>query len=450
MTKNLTEGSPTKLILGFAIPLIFGNLFQQFYSMADAIIVGKTLGVTSLAAVGATGPINFLIIGLAIGICSGFSIPIAQRFGADDYINLRRYVANSVWLGIFIGGALTAITLFSTKGILIIMKTPENIFPEAYAYIFTMFAGIPVIIAYNLLSSIMRALGDSRTPVYFLIVCSILNIVLDLWFILQLHLGVMGASLATVISQGFSAVLCLIYMKKKFKILKFQKGEFKMRALHMKKLCFMGIPMGLQSSITAIGSVVLQTAVNTLGSGAVAAVTAGSKVSAIFFTILESFGITMATYCGQNLGAGKLSRIKQGIRKSLIISSAYSLVAFMIVLFFGTTIATLFVDSGETEILRMATEFLVGNSAFYWVLGVLFILRYSVQGMGYSGTAIFGGINEMLVRCFVAFVFIPVLGFGAVQFTNPAAWASAVVFFVPAYIIIMRRLTKRAKLSSSL
>ena len=277
-SKDMTQGSPIKLILAFFVPLMFGMLFQQFYSMMDTIIVGKFLGVEALAAVGSTGSINFMVIGFCMGVCNGFAIPIAQKFGAKDYHALRKYVANGIWLAVIIAAVMTMGVCLLCKKILLWMNTPSDIIQGAYQYIFVIFLGIPVIYLYNLLSGFIRSLGDSKSPLMFLIFSSLLNIVLDLALIVGFHMGIAGAAWATVISQGVSGILCLVYIKKKYEVLRLSKEEWQMNAAYMKDLCNAGIPMGLQYTITAVGSVILQTAVNTLGSTAVASVTAANKI----------------------------------------------------------------------------------------------------------------------------------------------------------------------------
>ena len=264
MTKDLTSGSPMRLILGFTLPTLFGLLFQQFYNLVDAMIVGKLLGAQALGAVGATGSINFFVIGFCLGVCSGFAIPVAQRMGAKDYPQMRRYVANAAYLSALIALVLTIVTGVFCRDILTAMRTPEDLFEGANAYIFIIFMGIPVVFLYNLLASIIRSLGDSRTPVYFLALSAGLNIVLDLMFILCFNAGVAGAALATVLSQAVSGVACLVYMVKKFPILRVTREERQLDWTACKGLCAMGLPMGLQYSITAIGSIVLQTSVNAL------------------------------------------------------------------------------------------------------------------------------------------------------------------------------------------
>lgn len=440
VTKDMTVGSPLKLILGFAIPTLLGMLFQQFYSMVDTMIVGKWLGVNSLAAVGSTGSINFMVMGFCIGVCSGFAIPVAQKFGAGDYKALRCFVTNSVWISAIFAVIMTVLISIFCMDILKLMKTPENIIDEAYSYIVIIFLGIPVTYLYNLLSGIIRSLGDSKTPVYFLVLSSILNIILDILSIGVFHMGVAGPALATVISQTISGGLCLLYIKKHFEILHTEKDEWAWDWHYGKILCGMGIPMGLQYSITAIGSVVLQTAVNSLGSTAVASVTAGTKVSMFFCCPFDALGGTMATYAGQNVGAKKLDRISKGLVSATIIGSVYSIVACLILSFFGKTIALLFMDAGEVEILNSVQLYLRINTAFYIPLALVNIIRFAIQGMGFSTFAIFAGVCEMAARIIVAFIFVPIFGFVAVCTANPLAWIMADLFLIPAYLYCIRKL----------
>jgi len=292
MTKDMTQGSPFKLILGFALPMLAGMLFQQLYNLVDTMIVGRFLGVNALAGVGATGSINFLVLGFCMGICAGFAIPVAQRFGAKAEGEMREYAANGAWLSMGISVLLTVITVVFCSDILTLMDTPQECFNEAYHYIIVIFAGIPFIVLYNLLSGFLRALGDSKTPLFFLVLSSVLNVVLDLVFILNLHLGVMGAALATVISQALSGMLCLLLIVRKVPILHISGREWQMRPDKMLNLCGYGVPMGLQYSVTAVGSVVLQTAINSLGSTAVAAVTAAGRVMGFFSCPLDGLGST--------------------------------------------------------------------------------------------------------------------------------------------------------------
>lgn len=438
--KDMTQGSPMTLILGFAIPMLFGTLFQQFYSMVDTIFVGKFLGVSALASVGSTSSINFMVNGFIIGVTAGFAIPVAQRFGARDFKGMRCYTGNTIWLTLLFSIVMTAVIGALTWNILVWMQTPEDIIQGAYDYIFIIFLGIPVTYLYNATASIIRALGDSRTPVYFLVLSSLINIVLDYAFICFLGMGVEGPAYATVISQGFSGVLCLIYMVKRFTILHFQKGELQLNGQMCRNLCVMGIPMGLQYSITAIGSVILQTAVNSLGAIAVASVTAGQKISMFFCCVFDALGGTMATYCGQNVGAGKVDRVISGVKSATILGIIYALAAFVVLFFFGGYIPLLFVDADQTQVISQAHSFLIFNSLSYVLLVFVNVWRFSIQGMGYSGFAILAGVCEMVARALIGFVGIPVFGYIAVCFASPLAWLFADCFLVPAFWRCIRRL----------
>lgn len=441
-TKDMTVGSPMKLILGFSVPLLFGFLFQQFYSVVDTIIVGKVLGVNALASVGATGSINFMIIGFCMGVCNGFAIPVAHKFGAKDYSGMRQIVANSAWLSALFSIVMTIAVCALCRDILTWMNTPEDIFEGAYSYILWIFIGIPATYLYNLLSGIIRSMGDSKTPLVFLAISSVLNIVLDLVCIISFQMGVAGAAVATVVSQVISGVLCLFYMIKKFEILHITREEWRINADHMKVLCGMGIPMGLQYSITAIGSVILQTSVNALGSVAVASVTAASKVSMFFCCPFDAMGSTMATYGGQNVGAKKLDRLGQGLRACSILGILYSVVALVVLYFFGDDLSSLFMDAGEKEILAQARMMLIVNASFYIPLAFVNIVRFLIQGMGFSTFAILAGVFEMVARAIAGLLLVPYFGFFGACFANPLAWIFADIFLVPAYFHVRKKLDR--------
>ena len=437
--RDMTKGNVFNIILGFAIPLLLGMLFQQFYSMVDTIIVGKYLGVSALASVGSTGSINFMIIGFCMGVCNGFAIPVAQKFGAGNFKKLRKYVFNSGFLAILFSAVMTLIVCVFCRQILIAMRTPEDIIQGAYSYIYVIFLGIPATYLYNLLSGIIRSLGDSKTPLFFLIISSIINIILDLFLIIYMHMGVAGAAWATVIAQAVSGILCLIYMRKKYSVLKFESDELKIDGYCIRRLCYMGVPMGLQYSITAIGSVILQAAVNGLGSIIVAAVTAAGKISMFLCCPFDALGSTMATYTGQNIGAGKLERISEGIKKSMIIGSVYSIVALMISVFFGKSLALLFVNENEIEILAKVSENLIIIAAFYIPLCIVNVVRFTIQGMGYSTFAILAGVCEMIARALCGFILVPIFGYVAVCLASPVAWIFADAFLIPAYKYVINK-----------
>lgn len=440
MEKDMTKGSPMKLILGFAVPLLFGLIFQQFYSMVDAVIVGHYLGVNALASVGATGSVNFLIIGFCMGVCNGFAIPIAQEFGAKHEEALRRYVANSVWLSIFFSVGVTVTVSILCRQILRLMRTPENIIDGSYSYIIVIFLGIPVVFLYNMTAAILRSLGDSRTPVVFLVMAALLNIVLDYVCIVVISMGVAGAAVATVISQAIAGLSCLVYMRKKFSILTFTAEERKWNRNYAGKLCSMGVPMGLQYSITAIGSVILQSSVNSIDSNAVAAVTAGGKVSMLLVCPFDAMGSTMATYGGQNVGAGNLERVGRGLKSCTLLGFLYSMIALVVVHLFGKHLLLLFLDAGEAQIITNAFSFLKMNALFYFPLALVNIVRFLIQGMGFSKLAVFAGAFEMLARALAGFLLVPYFGFSAVRFANPLAWIFADIFLIPAFFYVRRKL----------
>lgn len=445
MTRDLTSGSPIRLILQFAVPTLLGLLFQQLYNLVDTMIVGKLLGAQALAAVGSTGSINFFVIGFCTGVCSGFAIPVAQRVGAGDLSKMRRYVANAAYLSILFATLLTVATGLGCRAILTLMRTPQDIFEGANAYIFVIFMGIPTTFLYNLLAGILRSLGDSRTPVYFLALSSFLNIFLDFAFILWFSAGVAGAAIATVMSQGISGLACLAYIVKKYPVLRMNRDERQFDVRSCKVLCGMGIPMGLQYSITAIGSIILQSSVNALGSTYVAAVAAGSKLFQLLACPFDAMGATMATYCGQNVGACRLDRLGRGIRDCSMLGLIYSALAFCAMIKFAAPCTMLFLNPGEPQLellTELTSRYVVTFTVFFFPLALVNIVRFSIQGMGYSIFAIFAGVLEMLARTGVGIGLVPVFGYSAVCFASPAAWIAADLFLVPASIACIRRLRR--------
>ena len=434
MTRDMTTGSPLSRILAFCAPLLVGNLFQQFYNLADSILVGRILGVNAFAAVGSTGALSFLILGFALGICSGFAIPIAQSFGAGDEEAVRGRAGQLVWLGLLFSGLITLATFFWTDDILRLIRTPAEIFDDAYRYIFVVFMGTAATILYNLSSSVLRALGDSRSPLFFLIAAVVVNVFLDLLFMKELGMGVEGAALATVISQAASGMACLIYMRLRVPMLHLSGRNLRPNLRRMGLIAAVGIPMGLQFSITAVGSIILQSAVNGLGASAVAAVSAGAKVHNIVAAPLETCGVAMSTYCGQNLGAGQIRRIRDGIRTGTAVSFLYCALGFTVNCLAGNAIAMLFVDPSETLILREVHRYLVAVGAAYPMLAVIFVFRNGLQGMGYSRQAMGAGLAELVARVLVAFGFVGRFGFQAVCFANPTAW-----LFADAILLVLYR-----------
>ena len=449
MVKDMTNGSPSKHILGFAVPMLFGMLFQQFYNLVDTIIVGKTLGVEALAGVGATGSINFKIIGFCMGVCNGFVIPVAQCFGAKKPADLRKYVFNGYICSIVFAIVLTLASVIFCRRILIIMNTPADIIDHAYNYIVVIFIGIPTVFLYNMVSGVIRSLGDSKTPVVFLVLSSIINVVLDFFLILVCKMGVAGAGWATVTSQLISGLTCLIYMYKKYDILKGDKSERVLDRRFITNLCMNGVPMGLQYSITAIGSTILQAAVNTLGSTYVAAMTAGSKMFNFTCCPFDALGSTMATYAGQNVGAAKIKRLGQGVRSAMIIGSVYSVLSLIALYFTTDYIALLFVNASETTIIALTRQFILASACFYIPLTGVNVVRFCIQGMGFSVFAISAGILEMIGRAFAAIILIPNIGFMGACLASPIAWIAADAFLFPAFIHCAKKLNARHNIKSN-
>lgn len=445
MTKDMTTGSPMRLIWQFSIPLVFGNLFQQMYNMIDTIIVGRYLGLNALTSVGATASIMFLIIGFCIGTCVGMGVPVAQQFGAADYSNMRKYVCNAAYLSIFIAVVLTLVTCLLCDNILTWMRTPEDIYQGAYTYLFIIFVGIPFTILYNVVSAIIRAMGDSKTPFLFLVLSTILNVVLDLLFMIAFQMGVAGAALATVLAQAAAGILCLIFMKKKYEILRFQRQEKKLSWIHIKNLTIMSVPMGLQFSITAIGSIMLQSAVNMLGSVYVSAYTAALKVKQLAMCPFDAFATAGSTFGSQNLGARQYRRIRQGLNCSVLIAAIYGVAVGMVLIFAGSKIALLFVDGSETIVLGYTQQILTFGGIFFWLLAFLNCTRLTIQGLGYSSLAMFAGLSELIARGFMSLVIIPRNGFSGVTHTDPLAWFAATLVVIPMFIVIMRRMERGRK-----
>ena len=449
MVKDMTNGSPSRHILGFAVPMLFGMLFQQFYNLVDTIIVGKTLGVEALAGVGATGSINFMIIGFCMGVCNGFVIPVAQCFGAKKPADLRKYVFNGYICSIVFAIVLTLASVIFCRKILIGMNTPADIIDHAYNYIVVIFIGIPTVFLYNMVSGVIRSLGDSKTPVVFLVLSSIINVVLDFFLILVCKMGVAGAGWATVTSQLISGLTCLIYMYKKYDILKGDKSERVLDRRFITNLCMNGVPMGLQYSITAIGSTILQAAVNTLGSTYVAAMTAGSKMFNFTCCPFDALGSTMATYAGQNVGAAKIKRLGQGVRSAMIIGSVYSVLSLIALYFTTDYIALLFVNASETTIIALTRQFILASACFYIPLTGVNVVRFCIQGMGFSVFAISAGILEMIGRAFAAIILIPSIGFMGACLASPIAWIAADAFLFPAFIHCAKKLNARHNIKSN-
>lgn len=445
MAKNMTEGSSIKLILQFALPLLIGNLLQQTYNIIDAAIVGKVLGTDALASVGASSSVQFLVLGFCIGICCGFGIPVAKSFGAGDYAQMRKYIFHAIFLTGVFAVVLTVACALLCPQILNILTTPEDIYQGAYQYLLVIFLGIPFTLLYNLLSGVLRAVGDSKTPFMFLALSTILNIGLDLFCIIVLKWGCAGAAIATVTAQAVSGILCFLYIYRHFQILRLSRQDCILKGKFVKSLLFMGIPMGLQYSVTAIGSMVMQSANNGLGSVYVSGFTAAMRIKQFLMCPFDAIATAVSVFCGQNLGARKIGRIKKGIWEGVFLGVGYGVIAGVVLVFGGRVLSMLFVSRDSTEVLDASAKYLFCLGFFFWSLGILNVCRMTTQGLGYSGRTIFSGVAEMIARIFVSFVFVPLYGFHAICFADQAAWLSGCIYILPACLICIRKIEAQAK-----
>jgi putative MATE family efflux protein len=431
--KDMTVGNPTKIIIFFAIPLLIGNIFQQFYNMADTLIVGRCIGVQALAAVGAVGSIVFAYLGFVNGVTSGFAIPIAQSFGAKKFDDLRRNLAMGIELSVVITVLFTLLGIITLHSVLALMKTPEDIYQQAYSYMVIIIAGLCSMVTYNFVSAILRALGNSKVPLYFLIVASIVNVVLDIVLIRNFGMGVEGAAVATVIAQGLAGVLSVLYLIKSFPELHLRRNDWRPNGRMILRLLQIGIPMGLQFSVTAIGIMVLQSAINGFGSETVAAYTAASKVEQLATQILVSIGATVANYVGQNLGAGRYDRIKTGVRKAEIIGVVAAIFGGVLMILCGKPLIGLFVEGGGQNMIDIGYYYLRFIAFWFTPLALLFIHRNSLQGMGETFVPLMAGVAELVMRAVCAFGLVGPLGFLGVCIANPASWVGAAIPLIWTY-----------------
>lgn len=443
MTRDMTEGKPLKLILQFALPLLAGNLLQQTYNMIDAAIVGRFLGAEALASVGATSSVQFLVLGFCIGICNGFGVPIARDFGAGEYGKMRSCMFHAILLVAAAAVVLTTACAVLCPQILHLLSTPEDIYRNARVYLMIIFLGIPCTLLYNLFSCILRAVGDSRTPFVFLAVSACLNIGLDLFCIVVLKLGCAGAALATVASQALSGFCCLVFMWRRVPLLHLTRGDCQVNGIRLAEMVSMGIPMGLQYSITAIGSMVMQSANNSLGSIYVSGFTAGMKIKQFLLSPFDAMATAVSVFCGQNLGAGKMKRIRQGLGEGVIMSLVYGLCAGVVMIFGGRALSLFFVSKNAEEVLDASAKYLFCMGFFFWSLGPLGICRMCTQGLGFPGRAVFSGVAEMIARSVVSFVFVRQFGYTAICFADQTAWIAACFYIIPVCLISVRTVARR-------
>lgn len=442
---DMTTGSPLKKVVLFSIPLIIGNLFQLLYNMVDTFIVGRTMGLEALAGIGAAGSVAFLILGFSQGFAAGLAIPIAQAYGARDYHKLQRSVLLNWILALAVSILMTSISLFVLKPLLLLMNTPLEIIQYTYDYLSIIFGWMVVTVLYNILNNMMRSLGDSRTPLYFLIVAALTNIVLDYVFIVYLGLGVGGTAIATIVSQAVAVSLCIWAIHSKWPILKvrFDVGIRREElGYHLK----IALPMAFQASIIAIGAISITAALNALGPVAVAAYSASQKIDQIIILVLMSFGVAMATYVGQNFGARKFDRIHVGIRKVSILSVTVAIGSGVLLIVFGKQLVTLFVSGPDAlRMVEYGQQYFWMNGPFYWILSLLFIYRYTLQGLGDSKIPTLAGFMELIMRVMAAFSLGSIIGFYGLAISSPLAWVGATI---PLMLTYHRRAHKLDQLKS--
>lgn len=443
---DLTEGRPVTRILLFSVPLVLGTLFQQLYSFADTVMVGRLIGANALAAVGSTYSLNFLTLGFIQGTCVGFGIPLAQAFGAKRRDEWQRFWGNGCFLCCIMAVLFTLSMTLLASPLLAMIRTPEEIFSDAVVYIQVIFIGIPANILYNYCSSALRAAGDSRRPFYFLLFSSLLNIGLDYVFIVPVGLGVAGAALATILSQLVSGLLNLWWLLRRTDLLAGFRENRSLSAAHMARLCIVGFPMGFEYSVSAIGAVVMQGAVNTLGTAAVAGQTAGEKIRQMFTLPMESVGMAMATYVGQNQGAGRVDRIRKGIAGGLWIQAVYCAAAWAALFAGGRAFTGLVLGADSPQASALSVQYLAQISPLFLLHGALMIFRNTLQGMGYSLHAVASGVGELLGRSLGAALAVCFMSFSAISYSNPLAWGCALAYCVWMCGRVMRRQENREKL----
>ena len=434
MTKDMTKGSPMKLILGFSIPLFFGFLFQQFYSLVDTVIVGRFLGTENLAAVGATGSINFLIIGFCMGVCSGFSIPVSHKFGAGDDTGLRKVVANCVWLASGFAVVLTVVTAMLARQILVWMKTPENIIDRSYSYIWVIFLGIPVTFLYNMTSGVIRALGDSKTPVIFLVMSSFLNVGLDLFLITVCGLGVAGAAYATVLSQLLSAVICIVYLVKKRRLLGLSGMGLKPDRHFVLLIMKTGFPAAFQSCMISLGGMSVQRLVNSYGASVMAAYVAANRIDSMAIQIIVSIGTALSVFTGQNMGQDNFGRIHEGLKKTLGMMLAASSMMAVLVFAFRRELMGIFLDPSESaQAVGIGAVYLSVIGAAYLIAGVMQSYQNVIRGAGDVNTCMVAGLTELAGRIVFAYLLSSVIGVTGIWIATPLSWGCGCVIPVVRY-----------------
>ena len=437
----MTQGNPLKVMLQFAFPLLIGNLLQQTYNIIDAAIVGQSLGAQALASVGASTSVQFLVLGFCMGSCTGFGIPVAKYFGAGDLKHMKNIIFNGAVLTAVIAVIITVLCTLLCPWILQVLSVQSDIYANAYSYLMIIFLGLPFTMLYNYLSSILRAVGDSRTPFLFLAFSAVLNIFLDLFFILVAGWGCAGAAFATIAAQAISGILCLIVIIRRMEVLWLSKENRVVRGDSITELLQMGLPTGLQFSITAIGSMVMQSANNGLGGDYVSAFTAGAKLKQFTMCPFDAIATSVSVFCSQNYGAGKIDRIHKGLRQGIAVGVGYGLFAGLILIFAGRPLSMIFVSKDASGVLDASAKYLRCMGYFYWSLGILNVTRMVTQGLGHSGRAFFSGVMEMIARTIVSLGFVEAFGYTAICFADQTAWIAACCYIAPTCLYCLKKIT---------
>lgn len=442
-TMDMTKGKPYKVIVAFAIPLMIGNLFQQLYNMVDTMVVGRFIGTNALAAVGATSPVVQLLIGLIVGLTGGLSLVVAQKFGAGDKKLTRKSVINGLYLTIGMSIIITLLGLLLNRPLFVLINTSEDIIDGALVYSSILFIGTITTAIYNYEAAVLRAFGNSFIPLVFLIISSVLNVVLDIFFVVSLGLGIAGVGIATVLSQFISCVLCYFYMRKSFEVLTFEKDDYKLDILLIKEQIRIGMPMAFFQSLLSISFLFVQSALNTLGNNEVAAYTAAYKMDTLMMQLLSAFGTSISTFTAQNYGNNEFDRVKQGAKSCLKITITISIITALIVYFFSESFMLLFVGKGESEVIRLGVQYVRFTSCFYIILGVNFVIRFVLIGVGQASVPLGVGILEVFIRALTTYYLIYPLGFTGMTYTNPLCWGVSTLLIAIAYSKLLNKSFKQ-------
>lgn len=442
--QDLTKGSPIKVILLFTIPLLIGSFFQLAYNFADSMIVGQTLGKEAFASVGATGSLTFLILGFAQGLTAGLTIVTAQKFGAKDDDGIRQSFVHGIFYSLVTSIVLTTLALVFLRPSLELMQTPDNLIDHAQRFLTAIYGGMIFTIFFNYLSNVLRSLGNSTTPLIALIIASIINVILDFVFILNFHMGVFGAGLATIIAQAFSVVYLAIYIYRKVPYFHMHLSDWRLNHENLKKHAQLGFPMGFQSSIIAIGAIILQISLNQLGTGAIAAQAIASKTDQLAMLPMINLGLAMSTFTAQNYGAKEYKRILQGLYRTIFIAILWAIFFATILIFFNRFFSGLFLSDGSQAVYNLALSYYVINGVLYWILSILFVTRSFIQRLGKGLAPTLAGIMELVMRAGIATVGSIYFGFSGIAASNPAAWIGALLVLLPSTFIMRKRLKAQA------